>query len=200
MATRLGILTPNDLASELGVSTRTLTTWRTKGGGPDFFRMGNSAQANVRYRESDVIAWLNRKVIAERIVKPSWEAFVRSILTPAAASVCSRLLLWFWEEYRSQHGLKLEPGMPKFRADIQPAVHRIFPGEGGYGTGGGVNTFGGIRLTDGLSTLVPKQIRREFLTARAEGLRKRYEINEKPEFNPVEFIVDEYMKMCSYAD
>lgn len=42
------------LADELGISRRTVESWRVKGGGPTFVRIGHL----VRYRREDVAAWL----------------------------------------------------------------------------------------------------------------------------------------------
>lgn len=44
-----------DLADELGISTQTVYNWRHRGIGPRGFKRGNL----VRYRRSDVDAWLN---------------------------------------------------------------------------------------------------------------------------------------------
>ncbi|PHP64820.1 transcriptional regulator [Zhengella mangrovi] len=48
------LLTETDVARQLGVSVRTLQSWRVKGGGPVFSKLGRS----VRYRPSDVDAWV----------------------------------------------------------------------------------------------------------------------------------------------
>jgi len=52
------MLDTHDVATLIGASPRTIETWRVRGGGPRFVRVGRLA----RYRRSDVDAW-----IAERI-------------------------------------------------------------------------------------------------------------------------------------
>jgi hypothetical protein len=46
-------LTPSDLAERLGVTERTLSSWRLSGVGPRFMKM----PAGIRYREQAVIEW-----------------------------------------------------------------------------------------------------------------------------------------------
>lgn len=48
---------PEDLANELGVPTRTVYGWRTKGGGPRGYRIGR----HVRFKREDVDAWLETR-------------------------------------------------------------------------------------------------------------------------------------------
>jgi hypothetical protein len=55
---RLGLLDQADLGSLLGVDVRTLSTWRTRGEGPAFVKVGN----RVLYREEDVTRWLAGRV------------------------------------------------------------------------------------------------------------------------------------------
>ena len=45
---------PKDVARHMGVSAKTLAQWRYLGVGPEFVKVGR----NVRYRWSDVQAWL----------------------------------------------------------------------------------------------------------------------------------------------
>jgi len=49
------LLDPRSCAAYLKVSVLTLADWRTKGIGPDYLKLG----AAVRYRRSEVDAWLN---------------------------------------------------------------------------------------------------------------------------------------------
>ena len=51
------LLTPEDVAAEIGVSLRTLSRWRTDGTGPPWIKAGHHA----RYRPADVEAWLTRR-------------------------------------------------------------------------------------------------------------------------------------------
>lgn len=48
------LMTIEDLSAYLGVPKNTLYQWRTKGKGP----VGRKVGKHVRYRESDVDAWL----------------------------------------------------------------------------------------------------------------------------------------------
>jgi hypothetical protein len=45
---------PEDIARHIGVPTKTLAQWRYLGSGPEFIKVGR----HVRYRWSDVTAWL----------------------------------------------------------------------------------------------------------------------------------------------
>jgi excisionase family DNA binding protein len=55
------LLTPDQTARRLNVSTVTLANWRTTGRyGLPFIRVGR----RVRYRASDVEAWLERRTVA----------------------------------------------------------------------------------------------------------------------------------------
>lgn len=51
------LLSIKDLANYLQVPERTLRAWRAKGSGPRSIKLGK----HVRYRETDVAAWLNRQ-------------------------------------------------------------------------------------------------------------------------------------------
>lgn len=50
------LLTAKDLADYLGRPVATLYAWRYRGLGPPAIRMGRE----LRYRESEVIAWMDR--------------------------------------------------------------------------------------------------------------------------------------------
>jgi predicted DNA-binding transcriptional regulator AlpA len=54
------LLTEAKVADLLAVSPRTLQMWRYKGGGPRYLKIGSA----VRYRLSDVDAWLARQTRA----------------------------------------------------------------------------------------------------------------------------------------
>ena len=47
-------LSPEELSRELGIPLGTIYRWRSRGGGPRGFKVGR----HVRYRRSDVEAWL----------------------------------------------------------------------------------------------------------------------------------------------
>lgn len=49
------VLTPKDLAAQLGVSTDTLKNWRAARTGPRWFRMGPRL---IRYSAAEVDAWM----------------------------------------------------------------------------------------------------------------------------------------------
>ena len=51
MAEWIGI---EELAQELGVPTRTVYAWRSKGYGPRGYRLGK----HVRFKQADVSAWI----------------------------------------------------------------------------------------------------------------------------------------------
>lgn len=50
-------LSAEQVAGRIGFSVKTLEGWRRNGGGPAFIKIGR----NVRYRESDLTAWLARE-------------------------------------------------------------------------------------------------------------------------------------------
>ena len=47
-------MTPEQAAAHLGVKTQTLASWRYRGGGPAFIKLGARL---VRYRREDLDAW-----------------------------------------------------------------------------------------------------------------------------------------------
>lgn len=49
------LLTPPDLAAELGLPLQTLATWRARGLGPTYLKVGR----HVRYRRGDITEWLD---------------------------------------------------------------------------------------------------------------------------------------------
>jgi excisionase family DNA binding protein len=51
------LLTPVDVAEELGVPVSTLANWRYQGLGPRYLRIGR----HVRYQAADVDKWLERQ-------------------------------------------------------------------------------------------------------------------------------------------
>ncbi|WP_308281982.1 helix-turn-helix transcriptional regulator [Dietzia aurantiaca] len=53
-----GLLTPQELAGELGMAVTALAQWRYRGQGPRFIKEGRW----VRYRRSDVDAWIADRV------------------------------------------------------------------------------------------------------------------------------------------
>ncbi|MFG0251291.1 MAG: helix-turn-helix transcriptional regulator [Phycisphaerales bacterium JB038] len=55
------LLAPAALATELGVTTKTLERWRMTGDGPPFLRISRKV---IRYRKADVEAFLAGRVAA----------------------------------------------------------------------------------------------------------------------------------------
>jgi predicted DNA-binding transcriptional regulator AlpA len=51
-------LTREQLAGEIGVSTKTLDNWRVINKGPQFRKFGAGRKAAVRYERADIEAWL----------------------------------------------------------------------------------------------------------------------------------------------
>ena len=51
------LLTPKDLADRWKVANNTLRKWRVAGTGPDYIKLGESRNAEVRYRLEDVEAF-----------------------------------------------------------------------------------------------------------------------------------------------
>lgn len=52
--------TVQDVATYLGVAVQTIYDWRLKGAGPPAFKVGR----HLRYRESDVMEWLDKQTSA----------------------------------------------------------------------------------------------------------------------------------------
>lgn len=52
------LMTPEQLAEMLHVTLSTLESWRAKGSGPPFVRLGTSSRSPIRYRRSEVLAWI----------------------------------------------------------------------------------------------------------------------------------------------
>ncbi|MER7234037.1 helix-turn-helix domain-containing protein [Streptomyces olivaceus] len=60
------ILTPERLATELGVTQKTLAKWRYSGAGPRYIKLGGTGKTHpVRYRRADVNRWLNAQPVME---------------------------------------------------------------------------------------------------------------------------------------
>ncbi|MDJ0390858.1 helix-turn-helix domain-containing protein [Roseomonas sp. E05] len=60
-STRPALLTPEDVAAQLGVSRKALERWRCTGDGPRFVRLGHKT---VRYRMEDVEAFVTGRLHA----------------------------------------------------------------------------------------------------------------------------------------
>ena len=57
----MDIMTTDDLCEELDISKQTAYLWRHKGTGPRGFKVGKY----VRYRRSDVEAWIDEQIAKE---------------------------------------------------------------------------------------------------------------------------------------
>lgn len=53
-------LNAKQAAAYLGAAPETLATWRCRGGGPQFIKIG----ASVRYLKSDLDAWMNARKVS----------------------------------------------------------------------------------------------------------------------------------------
>lgn len=58
---RVGLLTPDELASMLGVKVRTLAVWRSKSIGPDF--CATDGRSRVLYRLKDIEEWMSLNLV-----------------------------------------------------------------------------------------------------------------------------------------
>lgn len=58
MRTDLGLITPDDLATIIGVGVRQLQVWRSSDMGPDYVKLGKQ----VFYRRTDVLSWVEANV------------------------------------------------------------------------------------------------------------------------------------------
>lgn len=54
------LLSQQDVAPLLGLSTKTLEAWRVRGGGPKFVRVGRL----IRYRRRDIQDWLQARTVS----------------------------------------------------------------------------------------------------------------------------------------
>ena len=54
-----GLLSSKEVAVLLGVSPSTLSRWRFEGDGPQYLKLGRGPKAIIRYRRSDVAAYLD---------------------------------------------------------------------------------------------------------------------------------------------
>jgi excisionase family DNA binding protein len=56
--TRTPLLTPTEVAKELGLPARTVEQWRYRNLGPRYVKVGR----HVRYRPADIDAWIEQQV------------------------------------------------------------------------------------------------------------------------------------------
>jgi predicted DNA-binding transcriptional regulator AlpA len=74
------LLDNEQTAALLGIKPNTLEIWRYRGRGPAFLKLGDTPQAPVRYRRSEVTEWLARRSF------PSTSAFTLSCRAMAGGS------------------------------------------------------------------------------------------------------------------
>ena len=65
------LLNDAEAAKLLCVSTATLRSWRCRGIGPPYIKMGNGAKAPVRYSESDIEQYIAQ--CRQTPVRAAWE-------------------------------------------------------------------------------------------------------------------------------
>ncbi len=59
MGTGDALLDQKSMCNVLGITTKTAEAWRTRGFGPRFVKVGSL----VRYRKSDIHAWVNSRAV-----------------------------------------------------------------------------------------------------------------------------------------
>jgi predicted DNA-binding transcriptional regulator AlpA len=64
------LLSEVDAAELLGLSTRTLQSWRMQETGPDYVRAGRA----IRYRRRDLLAWIDANTIRSAPLKNQADA------------------------------------------------------------------------------------------------------------------------------
>lgn len=63
MTTVPKLLNNSETAERIGVQPNTLEIWRSKGKGPRFIKLDpHSLRSPIRYRESDIEAWLEARI------------------------------------------------------------------------------------------------------------------------------------------
>lgn len=60
LRSKIGLLTPSDVASMLDVTTHTLAMWRYEKKGPRFVKLGR----NIFYRLEDVKDWIEANIVS----------------------------------------------------------------------------------------------------------------------------------------
>lgn len=190
------LIDTEELAKALGVSPRTVDTWRTAGEGPDYIKIG----AQVRYRESDVEQWLTTvRVIqgntAGRLKPgPSWADFVAKAVQSSEASVHRQNLWRVWNEYLALHpDARGDTNGPQLESDLRPALKTHVTV-----TSARSGIFEGIRLTTYGQTLLTTVKNREWdlpgyvssddVGAGLSG--ERFAIGRRGADNPTDAVID----------
>jgi len=66
------LLNRAQVAAMLGIAEHTLACWRSEGRGPAVVKFGAGRSAAVRYRRSDVAAWIADPVACEAAAREPW--------------------------------------------------------------------------------------------------------------------------------
>lgn len=147
MSTMDRLIDTEELAKALGISSRTVDTWRTAGEGPDYIKIG----AQVRYRETDIEQWLSTvRVIqgntAGRLKPgPGWADFVAKTVQPSDASIDRHNLWRVWNEYLELHpDARGGSDNPQLESDLRHALSELSVTVDASST---KNVLAGIRLT-----------------------------------------------------
>lgn len=88
-APRRKLITTRDVATLLGLSSRSLEGYRLRGGGPPFYRLG---KRTVRYDEDEVFEWATRERRAstsDTTGEPLRSAAMRALNLSAASRLVS---------------------------------------------------------------------------------------------------------------
>jgi predicted DNA-binding transcriptional regulator AlpA len=104
---QMGLITPSELATALGVSEITLQVWRQKGNGPRFTKLGK----NIFYPMREVQHWTETNIL-ERVQNHYNDERTQERLYPDMSSA------------RYKTG---EVVGNKFKPDEQPVLARVYP-------------------------------------------------------------------------
>jgi hypothetical protein len=73
------LLDNEQTAALLGIKPNTLEIWRCKGKGPRFVKLGREKQSPIRYRRTDVAAWIEAQSFASTSAySPAAQASIKS--------------------------------------------------------------------------------------------------------------------------
>ncbi|WP_411097157.1 helix-turn-helix transcriptional regulator [Streptomyces sp. 020-2-3H-GM] len=59
-----GWLSPKEVAALAKVAVQTLANWRAMKSGPRYTKLSSGRTGRIRYRRSDVLAWLDERQVA----------------------------------------------------------------------------------------------------------------------------------------
>lgn len=143
------LINADELAEILGVSSRTVDTWRAGGEGPDYIKVG----AQIRYRPVDVEDWLKTVRIIQGNTAgrekpgPGWKDFVTKVVQPSDTSVPNDNLWRMWNQYLADEpAAQQRDDGPELPADLRHALQELIPLDAPK-PNGATNALAGIRLT-----------------------------------------------------